>query len=531
MDAAAIGKKLKQQYPQYASVDDATLGEKYLSKYGGAVSSVQSGKLKLTDIPQEQRVGVAVGLDDSKSAESIALKGAPATDVNMLKDILDSAQAATQRYDPSYTGFGDAFQGLFRTTFNAKGAEKEQDFRGDIADIRTAIRNYISGAAIPRAEAKEFENLIPKVSDSDTQIQSKLKRLQERSIRQTENVLQTAGYDVAGEEYLKTSPTRIPDELKNKQQQTGNPLSDTISNNPLLNMILGTGAKIGQDVGTGVRATQSQGNFDQLEMQAKAFEDEAYATKDMQKRKDLLQNANNIRQQISGEAGNISQSFTEEVQDPVALRAILGAMEVAGAAEIPGATSTVKNLFKGGAKQVAKEGAEQVVQESPSMVKQVVQPFKSAGIIRDQAAEQATKDGVRIEGNKLLQFLDDAGKKLSPTDKKAYDTYMDRAKDIYKGKKITPTDSLDLLESANTAFNASGKTGKSAKAQFNKKLGDFLRKEYSDNESMQTIAKMNKRFGKLYPAKNFAVGAAKTAATGISTALLYKLLFGNENGG
>lgn len=63
MDAAAIGRKLKQLYPQYQTVDDAVLGQKYMQKYGGAVSSVQSGQIGIKDIPEAQRVGVSVGLD------------------------------------------------------------------------------------------------------------------------------------------------------------------------------------------------------------------------------------------------------------------------------------------------------------------------------------------------------------------------------------------------------------------------------------------------------------------------------------
>lgn len=35
-DPATVGKQIKQKYPQYANIDDATLGQKYIQKYGGA---------------------------------------------------------------------------------------------------------------------------------------------------------------------------------------------------------------------------------------------------------------------------------------------------------------------------------------------------------------------------------------------------------------------------------------------------------------------------------------------------------------
>lgn len=62
MDPVAFGKKIKETYPQYANVDDAVLGQKYMQKYGAAVSSVQGGQLDIKDIPEKQRIGVGLGL-------------------------------------------------------------------------------------------------------------------------------------------------------------------------------------------------------------------------------------------------------------------------------------------------------------------------------------------------------------------------------------------------------------------------------------------------------------------------------------
>ena len=62
MDPIAIGKKIKEAYPQYANVDEAILGQKYLQKYGGAVSGIQSGQIGIKDIPEAQRTGVSIGL-------------------------------------------------------------------------------------------------------------------------------------------------------------------------------------------------------------------------------------------------------------------------------------------------------------------------------------------------------------------------------------------------------------------------------------------------------------------------------------
>src|SRR3990167_8924453 len=62
MDPVTFGKKIKELYPQYKNVDDATLGRKYLNKYGAAIQGVQSKQLDIKDIPEKQRVAVGFGL-------------------------------------------------------------------------------------------------------------------------------------------------------------------------------------------------------------------------------------------------------------------------------------------------------------------------------------------------------------------------------------------------------------------------------------------------------------------------------------
>ena len=42
MDPKAIGIQIQKAYPQYANTDPSVLGSKYLSKYGGAISAVQT---------------------------------------------------------------------------------------------------------------------------------------------------------------------------------------------------------------------------------------------------------------------------------------------------------------------------------------------------------------------------------------------------------------------------------------------------------------------------------------------------------
>ena len=98
MDPSGIGRKLKELYPQYANVDEVMLGQKYMQKYGGAVSGVQSGQIKITDIPEAQRVGVSVGLQgvgyeppekNTKTADQIKKENALATSDRIITQLED----------------------------------------------------------------------------------------------------------------------------------------------------------------------------------------------------------------------------------------------------------------------------------------------------------------------------------------------------------------------------------------------------------------------------------------------------------
>jgi hypothetical protein len=133
---------------------------------------------------------------------NVELKGAAANDVNLWKNAFAAAQSAQGKYKSSYSGLLDNIIGKGKIATNRPEAKDIVAYKQDIADIRTAIRQYISGAAIPKSEAGEFTKLIPDFNDSDSEVQQKLKGIQEMALRKIENTIQTAGYNVSGEEYL-----------------------------------------------------------------------------------------------------------------------------------------------------------------------------------------------------------------------------------------------------------------------------------------------------------------------------------------
>lgn len=205
-----------------------TVEDSDLPNYGiGASSTMQptsvdtssnTGGLQSEDIKNLQQLLILKSLQDPKhistyqtvgklfeglAPQTVELKGKPASDVALQRGVLRASQEASTKYKPEYTGLLDNIKQQAAALFNVGGKEAAS-FRGNIADIRTAVRQYISGAAIPASEAKEFEDLIPKASDSDTIVRQKLVDLQNRSMGKIGDVLATAGYEVTPEEYLKT---------------------------------------------------------------------------------------------------------------------------------------------------------------------------------------------------------------------------------------------------------------------------------------------------------------------------------------
>lgn len=144
----------------------------------------------------------------------------------------------------------------------------------------------------------------------------------------------------------------------------------------------------------------------------------------------------------------------------------------------------------------------------------ILRPFKTVGEYRKAKIAEAA--GKTISGDKLVSALEKASGKMSPTQKQAFDKFLELARNMYKSKSIGVDDAVQLNTEANKAYTAAGKVGKSAQAAFNKVLGDAIKVEMKD--VAPGVAKANKLFNLLYGAKSgakrLAVPAASTAVAG-----------------
>lgn len=276
-----------------------------------------------------------------------------------------------------------------------------RDFDNAMFNTIETILRLRTGAAAPESEVRRYMSKAGiNFGDSPEVVEQKLQNLEA-------DLAANAGVDIE-------SPIDVELDKKPDRQGKGNPINDAIQDNPVLDFLLGVAGNTAQDIGAGVRNIQSQGSLEELEKQAKAWEDEAYATDDPKKRSILLKNANQIRSQISGEAKDISGSFTDEVDMNPLLRSVLSATEIAGVAGIasnPKAAvtapiKTVQNLVSkgGGGAQLL----DSIIRGSATKNKLVS--------MTDEAVEAATKEGKSVHWDDLSKKIrEDVLKKYGDT--------------------------------------------------------------------------------------------------------------------
>lgn len=225
MDPILIGKKIKEAYPQYASRDDAELGTSYLKKYGGAISSVRSGQLKLTDLPADQRAGVGLGVSavepeqvdpmeaiaqamkqggskfidkgkDKDARSAIALEIAKMGGVAKYREALPLRDLVTDKENEDLDATTDlkidvarSIPGFQEETPGGTGpfaqfipdylrSPEGRDKVSNVERIRSTYQKVISGLVVSDREAERLKAFLPAKSKTETQNREDLQRLQ-----------------------------------------------------------------------------------------------------------------------------------------------------------------------------------------------------------------------------------------------------------------------------------------------------------------------------------------------------------------
>jgi hypothetical protein len=203
----------------------------------------------------------------------------------------------------------------------------------------------------------------------------------------------------------------------------------------ITDILLGGAKKIANDSVAGVTAnlTENQRNQsrDSAFAAAKYLENQAQATDDMQKRKQLLQQAQQLYNTTGNQAAQTANTFSEDVKDNPLLRGLGAATEIATIADAPTLAAGGKNLVAGG------------ITKAKGLV------GKNTEI---SAARNIAAQGVKLDTKSLVKAGDDYVKNVDPAAQKTWDTLKTSIKNT--------TSADDLLEKltywGDKAFTKSG---------------------------------------------------------------------------
>lgn len=264
-----------------------------------------------------------------------------------------------------------------------------------------------------------------------------------------------------------TQTTITPGKQAKNKKTSGNPLTDTITENPILNFLLGTSARTAQDIGTGIRSRGTKKSLEGNDQVAQVLENQATQTENMEERKSLLAQANQIRNANSREAENIAKSFSKDVNDNPILRGVGSGVEIAGVAELP---ALIKALPMLGKKAMT----------SPKSVAGKLFTQDKGSAIRNEAVKLADETGQSVQGTRLFSAVDDwavRAKKANPASSKTIDKYVAGAKESFADKTLKPSEAFDLWDDARKGFTAAGTKGASLEASYHRAMRDIIRKE------------------------------------------------------
>src|SRR3990167_3225746 len=255
-------------------------------------------------------------------------------------------------------GAGDAALLIANLTGGAQFgevADYESLRKGLIGPVARALSGEV-GVLTDRDIARA-EQLLPKVTDDPDLARRKLENARELIAKQ-------GGPDI------KTT-------LESKKKKTtGNPLTDALRGNPVIDFLLGGAINVAQDIGAGVGARGDIQAMQQAGQRAETFEQAASQEQDPYQRSQLLRQATQMRQ-----SNQAPQNFSSEVNENPVWRALGAATQIATTAQIPAFLKSTANIAG-----------------------KVIDPFRSVGNFR--AAKIAEASGKTISGDKVISALE-----------------------------------------------------------------------------------------------------------------------------
>lgn len=487
MDAATIGKKLQQSYPQYAKIDPAVLGQKYIQKYGSAVEGVSSGKIKITDIPEAQRVAVSIGM------EGPAGKNDPA-EIDAVNNLIKTLEQRYQAGGGGDTNLGPLTRilGAVKSAGAAAGLNPEaQLYKKEKAGFAATLKK-LSGdtGVLTDQDYERLAGLLPGLGSTGAEATGAFEDLRKQ----------------VGAKYGKAEETTY--KSKSGTGATGNDLID---------MLLGTSINVAKDVGTaaGQKSVAGvQGSQLKALEGARKLEKLANETTDPEEKARLLKLANQSREVVGSEANTAASQYSKDIDRGYIDRGLSTGAQIASVAELPAMLKGALNITKSAPKAVGKIFSQKAGQE-----------------LRNEAVETATKAGKKVETKPIIEKIAQWGvdaKKANPTATARIDKFVNGTIEQLGDAGMNPDDAFTLWDNASKGFSAAGTKGASMEASYHRAIRDAIRGELDKaapgfEKGTQMIKEGLQR---TKAAKKFGNIAAGGAVGGLTFLALNKLLSG-----
>jgi len=430
MEPVSIGKKIKELYPQYAKVDDAALGQKYISRYGPAIEGIRSGNLDIKDLPEKQRVGVSFGLsasgfkkeDQETTQEERKAQGLATSGIRSLNLVQKEYEK-----DPTV---------VVKQLLPGKFASRT--FDSELFNSVDTLLRLRTGAQAPKSEVRAYMSAFgPKFGDSAEVVQQKLNTLQQ-------NLLDAAGKT----EQFKQSELNVSDKFK------ANPLGGLMSTLfPKLTEEAKTVANLPKAFPQYAQDIKERGplgapSAELLSMLTPGSKKEDFGN-------NRLLNALTSAYKST----TISQGAAGEVATPFILAS--------------GAKQTGAKLLNALKPKVNPPTLK------PEVLKEGIKLVEKGKKIRDVAIQKAEQTGKGVDGSKLATKIKEWGQKAIATgeDSKIINRKVKTAMIQFKGKVFTPKKAKELWDVATQGFKESGKAGNTVLASYQRALRDGLRSE------------------------------------------------------
>ncbi|HEC65056.1 MAG TPA: hypothetical protein ENI23_07175, partial [bacterium] len=278
-------------------------------------------------------------------------------------------------------------------------ADAGTTFRSQLAFNRTIIRNALLGGQISPQEAASLESGLPTEFDQEDIARQKLVDFVKQFGEATDQDFSEAELGITGIDQQEPKP--ISDRLVEAGKGVGE-------------FFLGGARNVFEDIGTGL-ASKGKAGQEQRQAQnqalslAQQLSDRAAQTEDPEEKRILNQAAQDALSEISKQAGETQEQFSEDVERGAVSRGLEAGQEIATTVAIltgvPSLAKGAPGAIKAAGKKIVSPFKAKPAKFSKEILEEGLKLAEKGGKTRDVAIKSAQEAGKKVTGSKVLSKI------------------------------------------------------------------------------------------------------------------------------